>query len=124
MHLYRPTGKIERSLVFDTNMKAWPPHLSDQPIFYPVLNQAYAEQIARDWNTKFASFAGFATSFEVDDYISRFKPEQVGGKEHLELWIPAEELDTFKHHIRSPISVVTAFYGENYDNASDGYLMN
>ena len=27
--------------------KAWPPRLADQPIFYPVTNEAYARQIAR-----------------------------------------------------------------------------
>ena len=26
--------------------------LTGQPIFYPVLNEAYATTIARDWNTK------------------------------------------------------------------------
>lgn len=31
-------------------MREFPPRLPDQPIFYPVLTEAYAVQIARDWN--------------------------------------------------------------------------
>jgi hypothetical protein len=35
-------------------------------MFYPVLNQEYAEQIARDWNsTKAPSYVGYVTRFRV-----------------------------------------------------------
>jgi hypothetical protein len=51
-------------------MREFPPRLPDQPIFYPVTNEDYAVQIARDWNVK-ASVAGFVTKFEVQsDYLS------------------------------------------------------
>jgi hypothetical protein len=30
--------------------KRFPPRLPEQPFFYPVTNQDYATQIARDWN--------------------------------------------------------------------------
>ena len=56
-------------------MKAFPPRLPDQPIFYPVLTFEYAEQIARDWNSTRADadFSGFVTEFEVDDvFVSRY----------------------------------------------------
>jgi hypothetical protein len=33
-------------------MRAFPPRLPEQPIFYPVTNEEYAKQIAKDWNTK------------------------------------------------------------------------
>jgi hypothetical protein len=49
--LYRPTGPKELELVRQSGWKRWPPRLPDQPIFYPVTNEAYAIQIARDWNT-------------------------------------------------------------------------
>lgn len=44
--LYRPVGLKELQLIIDSGYKKFPPRLSWQPIFYPVLNQAYAEQIA------------------------------------------------------------------------------
>jgi hypothetical protein len=46
--LYRPVGRKEWELIEATKRHAFPPRLGWQPIFYPVLNQAYAEQIARD----------------------------------------------------------------------------
>jgi D-alanyl-D-alanine carboxypeptidase len=35
----------------------------------------------------------------------------VGGSEHLELWIPAEELETFNRHIVGTIRVVASYAG-------------
>ncbi|MBA4075230.1 MAG: SMI1/KNR4 family protein, partial [Cyanobacteria bacterium PR.023] len=65
--LFRPVGKKELELIEEAGFKAFPPRLFHQPIFYPVLNQAYAEQIARDWNTKdeISGYAGFVTKFSV-----------------------------------------------------------
>lgn len=58
MLLWRPVGIRELALIFAAKMAAFPPRLPDQPIFYPVLNEGYATQIARDWNTRSAPFAG------------------------------------------------------------------
>lgn len=49
--LYRPVGQFELDLICESGYKAFPPRLPYQPIFYPVLNEAYAAQIAREWNT-------------------------------------------------------------------------
>ena len=48
--LFRPTGPEELELVKNSGFKKWPPRLPEQPIFYPVTNQEYANQIAREWN--------------------------------------------------------------------------
>ena len=80
-----------------------------QPIFYPVTNEAYAVQIARDWNVK-ESGAGFVTKFEIDaDYIARFEVQKVGGSIHTEYWIPAESLDDFNGHIVGKIEVTAEY---------------
>ena len=50
--LWRPVGPAELRLIVEADYRAFPPRLPEQPIFYPVLNEAYATQIARDWNTK------------------------------------------------------------------------
>ena len=74
MLLFRPVGIRELALIYASKMTAFPPRLPDQPIFYPVLNEAYATQIASDWNTRAAPFAGYVTRFDVDDaYASRFE---------------------------------------------------
>ena len=115
MKLFRPTGLKELQLVLQRDLCAWPARLPEQPIFYPVLNIGYAEQIARDWNTKSDSRVGYVTEFEVDDaYIARFRREVVGSSHHEELWVPAEQLDDFNAHLMGPIAVVRAFFGENF----------
>jgi hypothetical protein len=120
MILYRPVGLKELELIAQARFKAFPPRLPEQPIFYLVLNFAYAEQIARDWNTKSSSFAGFITKFEVDDeYIQKFEPRIVGNRMHRELWVPAEELDAFNHHIIGIITIEAAYYGEQFTGELD-----
>ena len=107
--MYRPTGPKELELVRDSGFKRWPPRLPEQPIFYPVTNEAYAVQIARDWNVE-ASGQGFVTRFRVRaDYMARFKVEKVGGAEHTEWWVPAEELEEFNDHIVGLIEVIRQF---------------
>jgi len=50
--LFRPVGARELELIRQTGFTAFPPRLNGQPIFYPVLDEDYAAQIARDWNTR------------------------------------------------------------------------
>lgn len=103
------------ALVFDSGMSAFPPRLPEQPIFYPVLNQEYAEQIAREWNTREGDAAGYVTRFEVLDSISdRYERHIVGGSVHEELWVPAEDLSEFNRGIRRPITVEAAFFGATF----------
>ena len=55
--LFRPVGPKELALIAASGYRQFPPRLPEQPIFYPVLNEEYTRQIARDWNVK-ASGAG------------------------------------------------------------------
>jgi hypothetical protein len=87
-------------------MREWPPRLPDQPIFHPVLNEQYARQIATQWNVP-ASGAGFVTRFRLSTtFARRYPTRQAGGPQHLELWIPAEELGEVNRHVRGIIEVV------------------
>lgn len=107
--LYRPVGPKELQLIEDSDWKKFPPRLPDQPIFYPVMNEEYAIQIARDWNVP-ASGSGFVTKFEVQtDYLSKFQVQNVGGFMHNELWVPAEELEEFNKHIVGYITITQEF---------------
>lgn len=115
MILYRPVGIAELRLIADSGFTEFPPRLFWQPIFYPVLNQEYAEQIARDWNTKdvASGYAGFVTRFAVEDnYVLQFDVQTVGGDIHKELWVPAARLAEFNRHIQGKIEVVVEFFGE------------
>ncbi|GMQ64621.1 hypothetical protein [Vallitalea maricola] len=117
MYLYRPVGLKEFILIKDSGYTQFPPRLFHQPIFYPVLNEEYAIEIASNWNTKDAisDFIGIVLKFEIDDsYVSKFKVEVVGGNIHQEMWVPAEELNEFNIHIIGEIQVSKTFYGDKY----------
>ena len=107
--LYRPVGPKELGLIEQSGWKKFPPRLPEQPIFYPVMNEEYAIQIARDWNVP-ASGSGFVTRFAVrSEYVSRFPVQNVGGEIHNELWVPAEELEEFNSNIVGLIEVTKEF---------------
>lgn len=111
MKLFRPVGTKELLLIEQSGYKEFPPRLPDQPIFYPVLNQKYAEEIAGKWNVKYNDdHKGYVTEFEIDDvYISSFEVQTVGGNYHQEYWIPAEELENFNAHIIGNIDIISSF---------------
>src|SRR5262249_20984673 len=107
--LYRPVGPKELSLIRESGWREFPPRLPGQPIFYPVLNEEYATQIARDWNVR-ESGAGFVTRFLLDaDFAKRYPPQTVGSSVHRELWVPAEDLTEFNGHIVGLIEVIAEF---------------
>jgi hypothetical protein len=112
--LYRPVGANELALIAKSEYCAFPPRLPGQPIFYPVLNEEYATQIARDWNAKNSpSQGGYVTRFAVKtNYLSQFTMQKVGGALHLEYWIPAEKLDEFNQNIVGKIEVISEFHGK------------
>lgn len=110
--LFRPVGKLELEKIKELHFKAFPARLPEQPFFYPVLSQKYAEEIAERWNKKDnnSSYIGYVLKFEVEDsYIARFPVQTVGKSYHQELWIPAEELKNFNYHILGEIQIVNRF---------------
>ena len=112
MRLYRPVGADELKLVEDSGWARFPPRLPEQPIFYPVLERAYAEQIARDWNSlREPNRVGYVLEFEVEAPTAERYPVQTAGAAdlHRELWVPAEELDAFNDAITPPIRLVAAY---------------
>lgn len=111
-YLYRPVNQAELDLIEESGWRKFPPRLPEQPIFYPVMNEAYAIQIAREWNVP-AYGIGYVTRFAVNsDYVSKFTVENVGGLIHDELWIPAEELETFNANIVGLIEVIQKYERE------------
>lgn len=122
--LYRPVGQIELDLIKASGNREFPPRLSWQPIFYPVLDYEYACTIARDWNTNDDANGnvGYVTRFDIPvDYFQRFEVQNVGGINHNEIWVPAEELAEFNRAIIDGIHVVTAFFGENFKGEQEVY---
>ena len=122
--LYRPVGQKEMDLIKDSGYKTFPPRLEWQPIFYPVMNQQYAEQIALQWNTKdeFSGYAGYVTAFDLpENYLRQFPVQNVGREIHNELWIPAEALEEFNKNIIGEIRVVQSFFGDGYKSEARSF---
>ncbi len=109
--LFRPVGLDELELIRASGYQEFPPRLPGQPIFYPVLNEEYATQISRDWNTLHeADGRGFVTRFRVRArFIEGYEVRTVGGSVHQEYWIPAEDLPEFNRNIVGTIEVVAEF---------------
>lgn len=116
MVLYRPVGQQELDLIRASGNTAFPPRLAEQPIFYPVLNEEYAVQIARDWDARYnAPPIGYVTRFSVRaGYLERFEVYTVGAAAmHQEYWIAAGELGTFNANIMGQIEVIAEFRGSS-----------
>lgn len=110
--LYRPVGEKELELIRDGGYARFPPRLEWQPIFYPVLSEDYATEIAKNWNTKDArsGFVGHVLRFRVRaGFLKDFEVHRVGGRGHDEYWIPAAQLDEFNDNIVGDIEVIATF---------------
>ncbi len=60
-------------------------------------------------------FAGYVTAFEIPDaHAARFESHVVRKAEHVEFWVPAEQLSTFNQEIVHPIRVLSAYFGARF----------
>jgi hypothetical protein len=101
--------------------REFPPRLPEQPIFYPVLTEEYATQIARDWNTQDerSGFSGYVLRFHVrTEFLSKYDVHVVGSASHREYWIPAEDLEGLNANIEGEIEVVSEFHGKHEKRAN------
>lgn len=109
MILFRPVNQAELDLIIKAKWLAFPPRLIGQPIFYPVLNEEYAEQITREWNVPTYG-VGHVLKFEVrDDFLKKYEIQRVGLNHHLEFWIPAEDLNEMNQNIIGKIELINSF---------------
>jgi len=110
--LFRPVGQHEYELVKATGFRRFPPRLPEQPFFYPVTNEEYAAQIARDWNTKDekSGYVGYVLRFRIrSEFLQRFPVRTVGATVHQEYWIPAVQLEEFNDEIDGVIQSIACF---------------
>lgn len=125
--LYRPVGEKEMVLIIENGYKKFPPRLEWQPIFYPVLDEDYASEIAEKWNTRdeFGNYLGFVTLFEVlEEAANQYPAQNVGARNHNELWVPSEELDTFNQAIVGNIEVIKVFVGNDFKRSANNDIEN
>ena len=110
--LYRPVGQKELDLILASGDREFPPRLPHQPIFYPVLNEEYAVQIARYWNTKdeASGWTGYVLRFRVrSEFLGKYPVQTVGSAMHQEYWIPAAKMEEFNDQIEGVIDSIKCF---------------
>ena len=110
--LYRPVGENELAKIRQTGFTRFPPRLEEQPLFYPVLTQDYADAIARNWNSTDPkhNHVGFVTRFQIrNEFLSNYEIQTAADKSTLEYWIPAEDLDSFNDNIAGTIELIAEF---------------
>jgi hypothetical protein len=110
--LYRPVGKKELELIRASQFRSFPMRFPEQPFFYPVLNEDYATQIARDWNTKDerSGFTGYVLRFKIKTrFLDGYEVHVVGDSTHREYWIPASDLEDLNANIVGTIEVVSEY---------------
>jgi hypothetical protein len=112
--LFRPVGQKELDLIRERAFAEFSPRLPEQPIFYPVLHEEYARQIARDWNAKRNEpRVGYVTRFAVrSEFLQGYQIQTAGDSTHQEYWIPAEELAELNKNTVGPIEVLAEYWGE------------
>lgn len=113
--LYRPVGGAELALIAAADYAAFPPRLPEQPIFYPVLSEQYARDIASRWNTRDerSGFVGYVTRFQVlTTFLADYPVRHVGGSRYEEYWIPAEQVENFNRAIVGKIEVIAEYHGD------------
>lgn len=91
-------------LVEASGWRAWPAGLPEQPIFYPVLKEAYATKIAKEWNV-LQGGVGHVTRFEVRKaFLDSYDVQQVGD---------ATSSSTASRPMISTSSTATSWVGSN-----------
>lgn len=112
VELFRPVGQAELDLIVASGMRAFPPRLEEQPIFYPVATVEYARLIASDWNVRdpASGHVGYVLRFRVrKEFLDRHPAREAGGRDLIEYWIPAEELSAFNANLVGSIEIVERY---------------
>jgi hypothetical protein len=113
INLFRPVGPKELALIAASGFRNFPARLPEQPIFYPVLNEDYARQIAREWNAR-DSGVGYVTRFVLRKaFADKYAVQTVGAAVHQELWIPAEDVNEMNRNILGLIEVIAEYRAPN-----------
>lgn len=113
--LFRPVDAQELARIAAADYRAFPPRLPSQPTFDPVLTETYAVELAQQWSMTSSSSASaaYVVRFAIDAaFVARYPVQEAGSRQHLELWVPAEELEEFNRHIVGRIEVIAEFPGD------------
>ncbi|MCW3167844.1 ADP-ribosylation/crystallin J1 [Chryseobacterium sp. 09-1422] len=119
--LYRPVGEKEMVLILESNFKKFPPRLEWQPIFYPVLDESYASEIAEKWNTRdeAGNYLGFVTQLQIN-ILPRMSEQEI----IMSCGCRQKKLDKFNQAIIGSIEVTNVFIGNDFRKSENTEIEN
>lgn len=107
--LYRAVGPGQLQCIADSGWKRFPPRLHWQRYFYPMLHESFAHRIASQWNVE-QSGVGYVLKFKVKkDYLEPLPIYIIGGPEHKEYRITADQIDDLNANIVGQIEVLATY---------------
>ena len=114
--LFRPLDLPELKGICDSGYGRFPTRQTWQPIFYPVADLSYAEQIAYECHVNASSgYGGFVVQFDVEErYMDSFKLPRSTNATFQEFRIPAESLPELNRQLQGDIQLVSSFYTSDY----------
>ena len=109
--LYRPVGPGQLQCIIESGWAEFPERKTRQRYFYPMLHESFAHTVASDWNVRNLG-VGYVTRFKVKrSFLDSYPIYIVGGPEHREYRIDANEVSLLNANIVGKIEVI-AVYGE------------
>jgi hypothetical protein len=110
--LYWPVDQEELDLIAASGWLKFPPRQPEQPNFCPMLQEAYAAQLARN-SADTPHKVAYVLRFAVDaEYAACFPVRSTaGGLEQEALCVPAEELPDFNQQLLGQIEIVSMLSG-------------
>jgi hypothetical protein len=105
--LYWPVDQQELDLIAASGWLEFPPRQPEQPSFCPMLQEGFAAELARTWDSTGTGVA-YVLRFAVDaEYAACFPVRSsIGGLEQQAFCVPAEELPNFNQQLMGQIEIV------------------
>lgn len=111
--LYRSVGPGQLKCIVDSGWQRFPPRLHWQRYFYPMLHESFAHKIASQWNVQ-QSGVGYVLKFKVrKQYLDKLPIYIVGGPEHKEYRIAAQDIEELNDNIVGTIEVLATYHSES-----------
>ena len=60
----------------------------------------------------------------MEEVVNKYPAQNVGAKNHNELWVPSEKLETFNQAIVGNIEVIKVFIGDNFKTSANAEIEN
>lgn len=107
--LWKAMGPGEAEMVEAGGMRAFPPRLPCQAVFYAAASRVAAERMAQDWHLP-RNGVGYVARFEVlHSFLDAYCPMAAEASAGEEFRIPAEDMEEFNAAIAGPIEIVSSY---------------